>query len=159
MKWHQDYTVKETQKQKQKKTQKQKQKHKNRNKNTKTETKTTTTKKKGKTKRVSHLRDVGDMFFGLTMWNYFFLLRGKLKVEHLSLFMMGGGRNNEGGITWFWGEQGEGETVIANRVQRGGGYKTLTANEGIIKILQRFGGGGGTRLISVWYDKNPPTPP
>ena len=36
---------------------------------------------------------------------------------------------------------GGGETVIANRVQRGGGYKTLTANEGIIKILQRFRGG------------------
>ena len=35
MKWHQDYTVKKTQKQKQK----QKQKHRNRNKNTKTETK------------------------------------------------------------------------------------------------------------------------
>ena len=47
----------------------------------------------------------------------------------------------------FEGNRGGGETVIANRVQRGGGYKTLTANEGIIKILQRFG--GGTRLISV----------
>ena len=42
-----------------------------------------------------------------------------------------GGRKNEGGITWFSGEQRGGEqTVIANRVQRGGGYKTLTANEG-----------------------------
>ena len=51
------------------KTQKQKQKHKNRN-------KTTTTKKNGTTKRVSHLRDDGDMLFGLTMSNYFFLLRG-----------------------------------------------------------------------------------
>ena len=29
-----------------------------------------------------------------------------------------------------------GETVIANRVQRGGDYKTLTANEGVIKIPQ-----------------------
>ena len=36
-------------------------------KNTKTETKTTTTNKNGKTKRVSHLQDVEDMFFGLTM--------------------------------------------------------------------------------------------
>ena len=26
--------------------------------------------------------------------------------------------------------EGGGETVIANRVQRGGDYKTLTANEG-----------------------------
>ena len=52
-----------------KKTQKQKKKHKNRN-------KTTTTKKNGTTKRVSHLRDDGDMLFGLTMSNYFFLLRG-----------------------------------------------------------------------------------
>ena len=121
MKWHQDYTVKETQKQKQKKTQKQKQKHKNRNKNTKTETKTTTTKKKGKTKRVSHLRDVGDMFFGLTMWNYFFLLRGKLKVEHLSLFMMGGGKKQWRRDHMVLRGTGGGETVIANRVQRGGG--------------------------------------
>ena len=47
----------------------------------------------------------------------------------------------------FRGTEGGGETVIANRVQRGGGYKTLTVMRGIIKILQRFG--GGTRLISV----------
>ena len=42
----------------------------------------------------------------------------------------------------------EGKTVIANRVQRGGGrgYKTLTANEGIIKILQSFGGRGGYKI-------------
>ena len=72
MKWHQDYTVKKTQKQKQKQkknTETEKKKHKNRN-------KTTTTKKNGTTKRVSHLRDDGDMLFGLTMSNYFFLLRG-----------------------------------------------------------------------------------
>ena len=30
----------------------------------------------------------------------------------------------------FRGTEGGGETVIADRVQRGGGYKTLTANEG-----------------------------
>ena len=30
----------------------------------------------------------------------------------------------------FRGTEGGEETVIANRVQRGGGYKTLTANEG-----------------------------
>ena len=47
-------------------------------------------KKQEKTKRVSHLQDVEDMFFGLTMWDCFFLLRGKLKVKHLSLFIMGG---------------------------------------------------------------------
>ena len=38
----------------------------------------------------------------------------------------------KGGITWFSGEQ-RGETVIAKRVQRGGGLqnnRTLTANEG-----------------------------
>ena len=58
--------------------------------------------------------------------------QGKLKPKHLSLFIVGGGgkRKNEGGIAWFSGEQRGGETVIANRVQRGGGYKTLTANEG-----------------------------
>ena len=58
--------------------------------------------------------------------------QGKLKAKHLSLFITGRGeRKNEGGITWFSGEQRGGEeTVIANRVQRGGGYKTLTANEG-----------------------------
>ena len=67
--------------------------------------------------------------------------QGKLKAKHLSLFIMGGSHG-------FQGNRGGGETVIANKVQRGGGYKTLTANEGIIKILQRSGG-GGTRLISV----------
>ena len=30
----------------------------------------------------------------------------------------------------FRGTEGGGETVTANRVQRGGGYRTLTANEG-----------------------------
>ena len=73
------------------------------------------------------------MFFGLTMWNCFLLLGGKLKIKHLSLFITrGGGERMKGGITWFSGEQ-RGETVIAKRVQRGGGLqnnRTLTANEG-----------------------------
>ena len=46
--------------------------------------------------------------------------QGKLKAKHVSLLITGGGRKNEGGITWFSGEQRGGETVIANKVQRGG---------------------------------------
>ena len=87
------------------------------------------------------------------------LLGGKLKIKHLSSFITrGGGERMKGGITWFSGEQ-RGETVIAKRVQRGGGYRTTEhwlLMRGIIKILQSFGGRGGTRLISVWYNKNPP---
>ena len=37
---------------------------------------------------------------------------------------------------------GGGEKQSLLTEYKGGGYKTLTANEGIIKILQRFGGGG-----------------
>ena len=49
--------------------------------------------------------------------------QGNLKPKHLSLFIMGGGeRKSEGGIAWFSGEGG-GETVIANRVQRGGAVR------------------------------------
>ena len=36
----------------------------------------------------------------------------------------------KGGSHGFQGNRGGGETVIANKVQRGGDYKTLTANEG-----------------------------
>ena len=57
--------------------------------------------------------------------------QGKLKPKHLLLFIMGGGEERmKGGSHGFQGNRGGGETVIANRVQRGGGYKTLTANEG-----------------------------
>ena len=59
---------------------------------------------------------------------------GEIKSKAPIIIYHGGGgggeRKNEWGITWFSGEQRGGETVIANRVQRGGGYKTLTANEG-----------------------------
>ena len=51
--------------------------------------------------------------------------QGKLKPKHLSLFIMGGGgrRKNEGGDRMvFRGTEG-GETVIANRVQRGGAIR------------------------------------
>ena len=61
----------------------------------------------------------------------------------------------KGGSHGLQGNRGGGETVIANRVQRGGAYKTLTANEGIIKILQRFGGGGGHKVnFSVIQQKS-----
>ena len=43
--------------------------------------------------------------------------------------MWGGEERMKEGSHGFKGNRG-GETVIANRVQRGGGYKTLTANEG-----------------------------
>ena len=100
------------------------------------------------------------MFFGLTMWDCFFLLRGKLKVKHLSLFITGRGGERErmkGGSHGFQGNRG-GETVIANKVQRGG-YRTLPANGGDhSNTTKLWRGGGGTRLISGWYNKNPPTP-
>ena len=98
------------------------------------------------------------MFFGLTMWNCFLLLRGKLKIKHVSLFITRGGEERmKGGLHGFRGNRGR-ETVIAKRVKRGG-YRTTEhwlLMRGIIKILQSFGGRGGTRLISVWYNKNPP---
>ena len=56
--------------------------------------------------------------------------RGKLKAKHLSLFITGGEERMKGGSHGFQGNRGGGETVIANKVQRGGDYKTLTANEG-----------------------------
>ena len=42
----------------------------------------------------------------------------------------GGKKEWRGDHMVFRGTEGGEETVIANRVQRGGGYKTLTANEG-----------------------------
>ena len=57
--------------------------------------------------------------------------QGKLKPKHLSLFIMGGGIKNEGGITWFSGEQRGGEKQsLLTEYKGGGGYRTLTANEG-----------------------------
>ena len=84
--------------------------------------------------------------------------QGKLKPKHLSLFIMGGKGKNEGGSHGFQENRGGGETVIANRVQRGGGtIRHWLPMRGVIKIPQWFR--GGTRLISVWYNKNPPSPP
>ena len=58
--------------------------------------------------------------------------QGKLKPKHLPLFIMRGGRRkNEGGIAWFSGEQrGEKQSLLTEYKGGGGGYKTLTANEG-----------------------------
>ena len=58
--------------------------------------------------------------------------QGKLKAKHLSLFITGRGeRKNEGGITWFSGEQRGGKKQsLLTEYKGGGGYKTLTANEG-----------------------------
>ena len=69
--------------------------------------------------------------------------QGKLKPKHLSLFIMGGGRERmKGGSHGFQGNRVGGETVIANRVQRGGGaIRHWLPMRGIIKILQRFRGG------------------
>ena len=117
-------------------------------------------KKQEKTKRVSHLRDVEDMFFGLTMWDCFFLLRGKLKVKHLSLFIMGGrvGKKDwRGGSHGFQGNRGEKQSLLT-RHKGGGGYRTLPANGGDHKNTTKLWR-GGTRLISGWYNKNPPIPP
>ena len=51
--------------------------------------------------------------------------QGKLKPKHLSLFIMrggGGGERMKGDRMVFRGTEG-GETVIANRVQRGGAIR------------------------------------
>ena len=54
----------------------------------------------------------------------------------------------KGGSHGFQGNRGE-ETVIANKVQRGGGYRTLPANGGDhSNITKLWRGGGPTRLIS-----------
>ena len=75
------------------------------------------------------------MFFGLTMWNCFLLLGGKLKIKHLSLFITrGGGRKNEGGdYMVFRGTEGRKQSLL--KEYKGGGrgateQRTLTANEG-----------------------------
>ena len=58
--------------------------------------------------------------------------QGKLKPKHLSLFIMGGGgRKNEGGdrMVFRGTEWGEKQSLLTE-YKGGGGYKTLTANEG-----------------------------
>ena len=58
--------------------------------------------------------------------------QGEIKSRaSIIIYDVGGGGEErmKGGSHGFEGNRG-GETVIANRVQRGGGYKTLTANEG-----------------------------
>ena len=87
------------------------------------------------------------------------LCSGEIKTKAPITIYHGGERKEWRGIAWFSGEQrGGGETVIANRVQRGGGtIRHWLPMRGVIKIPQWFR--GGTRLISVWYNKNPPSPP
>ena len=57
--------------------------------------------------------------------------QGEIKSRaSIIIYDVGGGEERmKEGSHGFEGNRG-GETVIANRVQRGGGYKTLTANEG-----------------------------
>ena len=56
--------------------------------------------------------------------------QGEIKSRASIIIYDGGGEERmKEGSHGFEGNRG-GETVIANRVQRGGGYKTLTANEG-----------------------------
>ena len=117
------------------KTQKQKQKHKNRNKNNNHQ-------KKGKNKESFPLTRCWRHVLWADNVKLLLSAQGEIK-SRASIIIYDGGEKKQ----WrrdhmvLRGTGGGGETVIANRVQRGGGYKTLTANEGIIKILQRFGGG------------------
>ena len=55
--------------------------------------------------------------------------QGEIKSRASIIIYDGGAERMNEGSHGFEGNRG-GETVIANRVQRGGGYKTLTANEG-----------------------------
>ena len=131
-------------------------------KNTKTktkpkrETKTTTTKKKWKNKESFPLTRC----WGHVLWaddvKLLLSAQGKLKPKHLSLFIIGGGGGKK---EWrdhmvFRGtEWGEKQSLLTE-YKGGGAIRHWLSMRGIIKILQRFG--GGTRLISVWYNKNPP---
>ena len=59
--------------------------------------------------------------------------QGKLKAKHLSLFIMGVGGGKErmnGGSHGFQGNRGGEKQSLLTEYKGGGGYKTLTANEG-----------------------------
>ena len=56
--------------------------------------------------------------------------QGEIKSKAPIIIYHGGEERMKGGSHGFQGNRGGGETVIANKVQRGGDYKTLTANEG-----------------------------
>ena len=126
MKWHQDYTVKETQKQKKHKN-KNKKKHKNRNKNTKTETKTQKQKqkqqppKKGRNKESFPLTRCWRHVLWADDVKLLLSAQGEIKSRASIIIYDGGGEETmKEGSHGFEGNRGGGETVIANRVQRGG---------------------------------------
>ena len=58
--------------------------------------------------------------------------QGKLKAKHLSLFITGRGEERmKGGSHGFQGNRGGGnKQSLLTEYKGGGGYKTLTANEG-----------------------------
>ena len=60
--------------------------------------------------------------------------------------MGGGGRRNKGGSHGFQGNRGEKQSLLT-RYKGGGATEHYLSMEGIIEILQSFGG-GGRRLIS-----------
>ena len=75
--------------------------------------------------------------------------QGEIKSKASIIIYHGEGGERErmkGGSHGFQGNRG-GETVIANKVQRGG-YRTLPANGGDHSNTTKLWRGGGTRLIS-----------
>ena len=115
-------------------------------------------KKQEKIKRVSHLRDVEDMFFRLTMWNYFFLLRGKLKIKHLSLFITGGGeRKNEGGSHGFQGNRGEKQLLLTR--YKGGALRNIACQwRGSLKYYKALEGGPKVNFRVIQQKSSHPLP-
>ena len=131
-------------------------------KNTKTktkpkrETKTTTTKKKMEKQRefpTYKMLKTCSLGWRCEITSF---CSGEIKTKAPIIIYHGGGeRKNEGGdrMVFRGTEWGEKQSLLTE-YKGGGAIRHWLPMRGIIKILQRFR--GGTRLISVWYNKYPP---
>ena len=73
--------------------------------------------------------------------------QGKIKSKASIIIYHGGGgeRKNEGGSHGFQGNRGEKQSLLT-RYKGGGATEHCLPMEGIIQILQSFGGGGGHKV-------------
>ena len=67
--------------------------------------------------------------------------KGEIKNKASIIIYHGGGRKNEGGSHGFQGNRGEKQSLLTRYKGGGGATEHCLSMEGIIKILQSFGGG------------------
>ena len=74
------------------------------------------------------------------------------KKAPIIIYHGGGGERMKGELHCFQENRGGENSHCQQSTKGGGAIRHWLPMKGIIKILQSFGGGGGTGLISVWYN-------